>query len=89
MQPRTILAFLVAVAAVGSTTSPAPAASSAQNPRAELGPAQADLPAPVTPSRRAARQQLEDLKMQVLNLAERQMELALRVLKRWIADTKK
>lgn len=58
-------------------------------PRAALGPAQADVPDHVSPSRRAARQQLEELKVQVLNLAERQMELALRVLKRWIADTSK
>ena len=40
-------------------------------------------------NRRAARQQMEELKAQVLELAERQMEMSLRILKDWIAEKKR
>ena len=41
-------------------------------------------------ARRQAHQQLEELKVRVLELAQRNMEVSLRVLKRWIgADSQK
>lgn len=41
--------------------------------------------APAPSSRRQSRRELEELKMQVLELAEHQMEITVRVLRLWIA----
>lgn len=44
---------------------------------------------PQPPSRRQIRRQVEELKMQVLELAEHQMDISIQILKHWIAENKK
>lgn len=60
-----------------------PFGPSTQSPALAAGGAAA--PAPAVPSCRQSRRELEELKMQVMELAEHQMEITVRVLRLWIA----
>ena len=52
---------------------------------AALAAAEGAASAPAVPARRQSRRELEEHKMQVLELAEHQMEITVRVLRRGIA----
>ena len=69
----------------GPSTQPAPERCDGAHLGEALAAAGGAASAPAVPARRQSRRELEELKMQVLELAEHQMEITVRVLRLWIA----